>query len=244
MASNRPRPGPAGRDGQGREPQPVKLWTWPKIVFLYPSMIAAALAAVATALWPGQAVTWGIVFLVVFFANAIVMAFDFPRTSSLNLLLLVVAAVLAGVLINLHVVVFWPALQEWTERLVPTASTQFYAIFAGILAVVYLVVLIVDFRFDYWLVYPNEILHRRGLLGNVSRYPAPGLELQKEITDIFEYFLFGSGRLIIQPSKGPPIVLDTVFRVNDKVDRIQDLLDAISVEVTAPEPASRGAPIR
>lgn len=240
MASNRPR-----REGRGagvlgitQQPKPVKLWTWPKIVFLYPSMLAAIVAAIGSSVWPEQATTWGTAFLVVFFVNAIVMAFDFPRTASLNLLLLAVALVLGGILINQQVVVFWPALQDLTRRVTPAANVQFYGTFAGILAFVYVVVLIVDFRFDYWLVYPNEIVHRRGLLGNVSRYPAPGLELQKEITDIFEYFLFGSGRLIIQPSKGPPIVLDTVFRVNDKVERIQQLLDAISVELSPPEPTA------
>lgn len=239
MASNR------GGGGLVQQPRPVKLWTWPKIVFLYPSMLAAAVAAVGTAVWEAQATTWGVLFLVVFFVNAVVMAFDFPRTASLNLLLLVVAVLLAGILINLHVVVFWPGLQELTRRVAPRATTQFYALFAGTLAFVYLVVLVVDFRFDYWLVYPNEIVHRRGLLGGVSRYPAPGLELQKEITDIFEYVLFGSGRLIIQPSKGPPIVLDTVFRIDDKVVRIQGLLDAISVELSPPEGSASGAsPIR
>jgi len=243
MASERSR-SERGLRGLAQQPKPVKLWTWPKIIFLYPSMIAAAVAATGQALWPAEATTWRVVFLVVFLVNAVVMAFDFPRTSSLNLLLLVVVLLLAGVLINLHVVVFWPALQDLTERVAPVANSQFYAIFAGTLGLVYLIVLIVDFRFDYWLVYPNEIVHRQGLLGNVSRYPAPGLELQKEITDIFEYVLFGSGRLIIQPSKGPPIVLDTVFRIDDKVTRIQGLLDAISVELSPPEqPATSPNPI-
>ena len=235
MSSNRSRRGQGALAGLAREPKPVKLWTWPKIIFLYPSMFAAIFAAIAMKVWPDLATTWGVVFQIVFFVNAIVMAFDFPRTASLNLLLLAVAVILGGVLINLHVAEFWPALKGWTQWLVPVANTQFYVLFAGTLALVYFLVLIVDFRFDYWLVYPNEIVHRRGLLGNVSRYPAPGLEMQKEITDIFEYFLFSSGRLLIQPSKGPAIVLDTVFRVNDKVDRIQRLLDAISVEVSPPD---------
>lgn len=234
MASDARRGRMAGTRPAG-PPKPVKLWTWPKIVFLYPSLLAAIVAALGMTFLPGEAVSWGIVFLAVFLVNATVMAFDFPRTASLNLLLLIVALLLGGVLINLHVVVFWPALQDLTRLVGPTASAQFYALFAGILAFVYLVVLVIDFRFDYWLIYPNEIVRRQGLLGNVSRYPAPGLELQKEVTDVFEYVMFRSGRLIIQPTKGPPIVLDTVFRIDDKVAKIQGLLDAISVEVAVPD---------
>ena len=217
-----------------REQAPVKLWSWPKVIFLYPTLIAAVVSGLGSLRWEEHATTWGLIFMVAFVVNLIVMAFDFPRTTSLNLLLLTVAVVLAAFLVNQRYE-FFPAIKDVTERIDPQANSQFYWLIAGSLAFVYVVVLIIDFRFDYWIVYPNEIVHRRGLLGNVSRYPAPGLELQKEITDVFEYFLFGSGRLVIQPTKGPPIVLENVFRINDKARQIQFILDAISVEVTQPD---------
>ena len=216
------------------EPRPVKIWSWPKIVFLYPTFLTAVVAALGSALWDDGGSFWGLLFLSVFFVNLLVMAFDFPRTASLNLLLGGVVVLLAAILINQRFV-FLPFLRDLTSGIAPAADAQFYAIFAGALGLVYLIVLIVDFRFDYWLVQPNELIHRRGLLGNVSRYPAPGLELQKEITDVFEFFLFGSGRLVIQPTKGPAIVLENVFRVNDKERQIRELLDAINVEISPPD---------
>lgn len=221
----------------GTAAKSVKIWSWPKIVFLYPTFLVAVLAGLGSALWNGGASVWGVLFLSVFFVNLLVMAFDFPRTASLNLLLGVVVLLLVAVLVNQRFV-FLPFLRDLTDGIAPQANAQFYGLFAGALAVVYLLVLIVDFRFDYWLVQPNELIHRRGILGNVSRYPAPGLELQKEITDVFEFFLFGSGRLVIQPTKGPAIVLENVFRVNEKERQIRQLLDAISVEISAPERAA------
>lgn len=212
--------------------QPVKLWSWPKVVFLYPTLIAAIAAGIGSTLWSGGATTWGTLFLIVFFVNILIMAFDFPRTASLNLFLVVIVVILAAVLVNQHLVVFLPFLRNLTDGIAPQANRQFYFLIAGSLAFVYLVALIIDFRFDYWLVQPNELIHRQGLLGNVSRYPAPGLELQKEITDVFEYFLFASGRLVIQPTRGPAIVLENVFRVNEKERRIRALLDALNVEIT------------
>ncbi len=235
MASDQPS---AGRPSVGRpagtEQKPVKIWSWPKIVFLYPTFLAAVVAGVGSTLWNDGATFWGVLFLLVFFVNSLVLAFDFPRTTSLNLLLAIVVIVLGAILINQRFV-FLPFLRDLTDGIAPRANAQFYLLFAGSLALVYLIVLIIDYRFDYWLVQPNELIHRRGLLGNVSRYPAPGLELQKEITDVFEYFLFGSGRLIIQPTKGPTVVLENVFRINHKEREIRGLLDALNVEITAPD---------
>lgn len=218
-----------------QEAKPVKLWQWPKVVFLYPTMLVAVVAAVGTAQWEERATTWGVLFLLVFFVNIVIMAFDFPRTASLNLLLLAIVLVLGAILLNERLD-FFPALRALTERVSPRANSQFYWFVAGGLALVYLVVLIVDFRFDYWVVYPNEIIHRQGILGNVSRYPAPNLQFYKEIDDVFEFFLFGSGRILIQPAHGPPIVLENVHRVNHKAKQIQELVDALSVEVTRPDP--------
>ena len=241
MATNQPPLPGAGalpRSAVAREPEPVKLWSWPKIIFLYPTLLAAIVAGVGSTQWQQHATTWGVVFMVTFFVNLVVMAFDFPRTTSLTLLLLAVAVGLGGVLLNQRYD-YLPALTDWTRRIDPRANSQFYFLVAGSLALVYLVVLIIDFRFDHWTVYPNEIIHRRGILGNVSRYPAPGLELQKEIDDVFEYLLFGSGRLVIQPTRGPAIVLENVFRVNAKASQIQQLLDALSVEISPTDPVAR-----
>ena len=234
MASNRPTRAIGGTI-PGPDVKPVKLWEWPKVVFLYPTMLVAAIAALGTAQWEERAATWGVLFLVVFFVNIVIIAFDFPRTASLSLLLLVVALILGGVLLNDRFD-FFPALRALTERVSPRANSQFYSFIAGGLAFVYLVVLIIDFRFDYWVVYPNESSPRRGILGNVSRYPAPNLQFYKEIDDVFEFFLFGSGRIMIQPTHGPPIVLENVHRVNHKAKQIQELVDALNVEITQPDP--------
>lgn len=224
----------AANEGVATEQRPVKIWSWPKIVFLYPTFAVAVVAAIGSSFWSGAASFWGALFLIAFALNLVVMAFDFPRTASLNLLLAAVVLLLAAILLNQRFA-FLPGLRNLVRGIAPEANAQFYGFFAGSLAVVYLIVLIIDFRFDYWLVQPNELIHRRGLLGNVSRYPAPGLELQKEITDVFEFFLFGSGRLVIQPTKGPAIVLENVFRVNEKERQIRDLLDAINVEISPPD---------
>lgn len=217
------------RDQSG--PRPVRLWSWPKVIFYFPLMLAAFVCAIGSTIWPDRAGLWGTLFIFVFVINTVIMAFDFPRTASLSLVLAIVLLLLGGFVVNQQIYTFWPGLEQLASRIHPEANNHFYWLIGTTFAIVFLIVWIVDFRFNYWLVYPNEIIHRHGVLGNASRYPAPGLEMQKEITDVFEYAILRSGRLIIQPTKGPPIVLDTVMNIDQKQREIQGLLDALSVEI-------------
>ena len=50
---------------------------------------------------------------------------------------------------------------------------------------------------DYWEVMPNEILHHHGPLSDLERYPTMNLKFDKEIPDVLEWLLLGSGRLVL-----------------------------------------------
>ncbi len=72
---------------------------WPKVVFFYPTFVCATLLWILSLVSSGDgASAWqGNLFMLVFFFNLLVFAFDFSRIKSLTLLILVVAIVL-GVL--------------------------------------------------------------------------------------------------------------------------------------------------
>ena len=79
---------------------------WPKVVFFYPTFICATFLwivsmfsspDVATAASADSGRWMGNMFMLVFFLNLLVFAFDFSRIKSLTLLILVVAVIL-GVL--------------------------------------------------------------------------------------------------------------------------------------------------
>lgn len=228
-------PGPKGARWTRRKrvvqsPPPVRLWSWPKLIFYVPLMLAAVVCALGSTIWPDRAGLWGTLFIIVFLINTVIMAFDFPRITSLYLVFSLLALLLGGFLVNQHIYTFWPGLADIVSRINPVANNHFYWLIGGIFGVVFLIVWVVEARFNYWLVYPNEIVHRHGVLGNVDRFPAPGLNMRKEITDVFEHAILRSGRLIIQPAEGPTIVLDTVMNVDQKQRDIQMMLDALAVE--------------
>ena len=94
------------------------------------------------------------------------------------------------------------------------------------------IAMMINIRFDYWEVRPNELLHHHGVLSNLERYSAPNMRISKEIDDVFEYMLLRSGRLIIHPSNEPrAFVLETVLGIDKKELAITKMLGALQVQV-------------
>ena len=87
-------------------------------------------------------------------------------------------------------------------------------------------------RFNYWEVKHNELLHHHGIAGDCDRFPAPNLRMSKEITDVFEYALLFSGRLVLYPATSQrPIILDHVVRINAMEKRIEKMLQTLQVSI-------------
>ncbi len=230
-------PLPAATAAQNDSAKPIILVSYPKIVILYPTFIAAMIAGVVTAFLAkdspeshhNQVV--GLLFLAITGVNLVVLAFDFPRTTSLNLFFVFLVIVMGTVLTSIYVPTLIPALTEVLKRIDPQANVHFYLGFVVILSLLYIAMMI-SIRFDYWEVRPNELLHHHGVLSNLERYSAPNLRISKEIDDVFEYMLLRSGRLIIHPSNEPrAFVLETVLGIDKKELAITKMLGALQVQV-------------
>ena len=217
----------------------IFLVSYPKVIFLYPTFFITLAAGIASYFYgdhPGHSVhaIMGTLFLGVFTINLVVLAFDFPRTNSLVLFFFVAALVLAFAL----VVQVWPHLLPMVTGLFsgykPFANHIFYFSLSAILGLIFAVVKFVTY-FDYWEVRHNELLHHHGLLSDLKRYSAPSLRIDKEISDVFEYFLLRSGRLILQPSGEPrAIILDNVLFIESKEAKLTQLLGALQVQMQEP----------
>src|SRR5262245_42228496 len=98
MSTVPPATPPVDKDEEERPIYPV---SYPKIVLLSPTFFAAIIAGVVAIVAPdnqpvNDSVGWA--FLWLFALNIVVLAFDFPRTTSLTLFFLVMAAVLGVIL--------------------------------------------------------------------------------------------------------------------------------------------------
>jgi hypothetical protein len=207
----------------------------PKIVFLYPSLIVALIAGSYAYLTKnvegrGEHVL-SLIFLVVLGINLSVIAFDFPRTTSLTVFFALLAIAIGAWFFFTEFPDAWPAFHRLLAKLTPMANAKFYFLFAAILGLLFLGVWI-NTQFDYWEVRQNELLHHHGIWANMERFAAPSLRIDKEINDLIEYLLLGSGRLVLHPSdEKRAVVLDNVFFVNRKEAELTKLLGALQVEV-------------
>jgi len=220
-------------------PRRIYLVPFPKIVFLYPTFIAALLSgiyvAIAGDLERPDTHFVSALFVVIMGLNLVVFSFDFPRTTSLTLFFFIAAIVLGLLLLFKYNDQILPFLHKMLSAYKPVGNATLFFSIAGILGLIYLGVFI-NVQFDYWEVTPNELLHHHGILSNLERFAAPQLRITKEINDVFEYLLLRSGRLILHPSNEPrAIVLENVMRINAKEAELTRLLGALQVQV-------RGAP--
>lgn len=253
--------GAAKAEAKPKSQQRILLVSYPKMVFLYPTLIAALVggfymlatkveqpvvqvtddgaAADGAAAQPDAPVelrrsgahTMARAFLLVAIVNLVVIAFDFPRTTSLTLFFFAVAAgVLLWMLFRLKPDLA-PAVTEFINSIHAYANATFYFLIAAGLIILYIGVFI-SRKFDYWEVRPNELLHHHGFLSDLERFAAPNLRIDKEINDVFEYLLLRSGRLILHPNNEPrAIVLENVFFINKKESQITRMLGALQVQV-------------
>ncbi len=220
--------------------KPIFLISYPKIVLLYPTFFAALLAGALSHFFPPSATptetpqladSIGWAFLWLFTFNIMVLSFDFPRTTSLTLFFLAMAAVLGVMLLAMSFPLMLPAVYSILRQVRPEANSTFYFLFATILGVIYVFVFAMV-RFDYWEVRPNELLHHHGFLASLERYSAPNLRITKEIDDVFEYLLMGSGRLVLHPRSEPrAFVLENVPFISYKEARITKMLGSLQVSV-------------
>jgi len=231
---NQPATSPTNNGGNA--PASIFLVSYPKIVFLYPTVLAAIFGAIfmlangndpqaAYACIPGR------IFLAVMTINLVVIAFDFPRTTSLTWFFAIVAlAVGLWTIFRLDPGLL-PTITKPLHRVQPSANASFYVLYILMMLFLFVCVLI-SRRFDYWEVRGNELLHHHGFLSDMERFSAPNLRIDKEINDVFEYLLLRSGRLILHPNQERrAIVLDNVFFINQKEVLITKMLGALQVRV-------------
>lgn len=225
-----------------KPPEKIYLISYPKVVFLYPTFLAALFMGIYTAITGDNPAEFGedtwhyglsLSFLIILGVNLVVLSFDFPRGTSLTLFFFFLAAGIGLYTLFKFNPTFLPAVSGVLKQIRPLANTSFYFTLSSILGLIFIGVAI-TVQFDYWEVRPNELLHHHGILSDLGRYSAPHLRIDKEINDIFEYVLLGSGRLILHPSnERRAIVLENVFFINRKETELTRMLGALQVQVRA-----------
>jgi hypothetical protein len=212
------------------------------MIFMWPSALMALVAGLMSYDLVPQVASpefWGGLFLTVFAINMMVVTFDFPRGTSLTLVLGGIALTWLFVELNRRYNLIQP-LQAFLDELELIAAPDFY-FFLFVLYLVLFTGMIIATRFNYWEISSNELVHHKGMMQDVERYATEGLQYRKEITDFFEYLLAGSGRIVLSaPAMPTPVVLNNVPGINRIARNLDAILEvrrvALTNEVAAPAP--------
>ena len=177
-------------------------------------------------------------FLGMFAFNLLIMALDFPRFT-------LVAWILA-ILLFLFIVL-WIGSYFEVDLLKPihaifssiyaVANRGFYLMVFVTLFIVFAIIYVTRWL-DYWEVLPNEILHHHGPLSDLERYPTMNLKFDKEIPDVLEWLMLGSGRLVLHvPNVSKALVLDNVLFITAKEQALKKVMSRLDVRVTTDQEA-------
>jgi hypothetical protein len=209
-----------------KHPSEIYLRSYPKIIFFWPLLVVSFFWWIFQ-LFSDEPVGWlGTVWMIVFFTNLFIIAFDFSSTKFFVLILVVVIGLLLVaffVLPNLAVDInFGDFNLGLTEG--------FYLTITLLLAII-LGFVVLSSRFDYWKLERNEIYHKSGIFSSAERFPVKSLRLKKEIPDVFEYFLLRAGSMTLLPGRADEVIyLPTVLNIKKKEEQIDWLLSHVSVE--------------
>jgi hypothetical protein len=218
-----------------RDVDEIIIRSWPKVIFLYPLMLTSFICGIAQSLTKEGlnsdfAEVGGMIFFVVLCFNFLVISFEFSRFKTLAIFFFFLALFFFLLYLSTRWQVF-AFLKDIFQNFHIRLSTTFY-VAAGVYFLLIFLGVFINTRFNYWVIRSNEILHKEGFLGDVRRYPSPNLKMTKEISDVFEFLLLGSGRIVLFPAtEKQAIVLEHVLRVNASERAIQELLSSLSVEI-------------
>ena len=172
----------------------------------------------------------GIVFLVIFSLNMILIAFDFNRARTIIIVLLIVIIAATLLLVNAYTGFLTSGGGSGFDMRI-YFSTQVYFAIAALLFFI-LGFTFIGSLFNYYVVEGNELLHHKGIGGGVERYPANNMSVVKEFPDLIELLIFRSGTLVLTPPRSErSIILKNVIGINKKVSQMNEILSRLKVDI-------------
>lgn len=210
---------------KAKHPSEIYIRSYPKIIFFWPLLITSIVLWIIQALTDPSS-TLGYVWLIVFFINIFVTAFDFSSTKFFVLVLAILIVILLLVFMVLPNFTF----DITGFKLNLMLPWDFYMVMTIILVFI-LGIVIISTRFEYYKIERNEIIHKSGIFSTAERFPVKSLRFKKEIPDVFEFFMLRAGKFTIMPGKADEVmILNTVLNINKVEKHLDWLLSHVSVE--------------
>ena len=218
-------PHSAAHDAPG-DADRVIVRAYPKVIFFWLTWIVSLVAGIIAGTSDALPAHLGTVWMCFFAFNLLVISFDFNEVISLMIIALIAMVIFAGLYFD-----FLSFVGDFFKDLNLKMNAGFYYTMFGLFSIIYVVVF-VKTRFDYWEFRHNEVIHRRGVFADMRRYSTEDLRWFKEIPDVLERIICGSGRMILTtPREKHPIVIQHVVGINRIDEKVADILGVKRVVV-------------
>lgn len=215
----------------------VILRSWPKIIMMWPTLVAAIVCGIYAALYPPATQPQegfttmhavNLVFMFVLAVNLMLLLYDLNLWGFITVVLIMAVLVLVVILLDYRYGNMWPRIARALSIRV-VVNSAFYFLFAAILIFNLIIAWIIT-RFNYWRVEHNEIIIHRGFMQEQERHPTAQARFTLAVDDIVEYAILGAGTLIFKfADDGSVHRLDTVPFAHQKARKLDVLLGRVLV---------------
>ncbi|MGQ4892770.1 MAG: hypothetical protein ACP6IP_09835 [Candidatus Njordarchaeia archaeon] len=206
--------------------------SYPKAYALFlTGIVALIFAPVQGVLGSIEAISKGLgfVFMIVFFFNVLIVAFDFSEGKTYGFIAFIIIMILLYIILAQSGIIPENLGKGFINSLDITLSAQAYA---GIALSIFIMMFIawLNTRFNYWIIESNQITRKRGLFGKVERYSTAGVRYEIEIDDVFEYLIFKAGSLTLYfPTKKIAEKIPMVPNIKKVEEKIAMVLGRVEV---------------
>ena len=216
----------------------VTIRSYSDIIFFYPTFFVSIVFIILTlpifASNDNYVIVISWIWLIIFIYNIFIVAFDFPSGK----LFALVAILIAVVMLLVVLAFFVPGLNVlqlvfFFLQLPIKLYWDFYAVIAVVLGVVFLI-MIVNSYISYVEIKSNQVYIKKGILGEKINQPTRGMQVYKEIDDIFEYAVLKSGDITLTFAPGSRFVtlsLPNVININQKIEDINNIISRTEVDI-------------
>ncbi|MCR8501827.1 MAG: hypothetical protein NDP19_05885 [Crenarchaeota archaeon] len=206
----------------------VIIRTYPRIsVMLYILGLVCLIFGITELILPftGLYRALGLIFITIYLVLGLTMAYEFTEVRLLLLLALFIAAAILLIALGHYGVLPAINLREIYEKLDLAIGPHAYLGMA-LTSFLILALIWISARLNYWIIEPNQIIRKAGILRKTEKFTTQGVKFTASITDMFAYLtFFRSGTIILDiPTEKRTIILTLVPNIKSVEEQIKKTL--------------------
>lgn len=208
----------------------IPVASFPMIIYFWPAMVTFLICGIVQSLGGEHSITLGWIATGMFAFNLMVIVTDLDQKKFIIAILFVALAGLGLWITTLKEVGFVSALTGWLGSLDIYYSTHVYFVIFFLFWFFFCLGMLQP-RFNYWKLEPNEFVHYIQPWGRDQSIPRQGSTVAREIPDVLELILtFGGGTLVIRREGQPVARIEHVPFLGRRMASIEKLLGVTRVK--------------